>query len=136
MSFLGPLRYTLSTTLYCEQYYEIWQHLCHRREIYCNFYFIRSAYRHELQRRLSHKPWISKVTDWPRRRSVAEFRLSFGHDCLGTRLHRIGIHPDPYCTLCSLHEPMDGNHLRHCTALSNKTEYERYWEARTKMMEN
>jgi len=31
---------------------------------------------------------------------------------------------------------MDRNHLRHCTALSNKTEHERYWEARTKMMEN
>ena len=87
----------------------------------------RSAYRHELETRLSHKPWIeeiSKVTDWPRRRAVAEFRLCVGHDCLGTHLHRIGIHPDPYCTLCSLHEPMDRNHLRHCTALSNKTEHD------------
>jgi len=40
------------------------------------------------------------------------------------------------CTLCSPHEPMDRNHLGQCTALSNKTECERYWEARTKMMEN
>jgi len=35
--------------------------------------------------------------------------------------------------------PLDheaGLHLGHCTALSNETEYERYWEARTKMMEN
>ena len=79
---------------------------------------------------------ISKVTDWPRRRAVAEFRLCVGHDCLGTHLHRIGIHPDPYCTLCSLHEPTDRNHLGHCTALSNETEHERYWEARPKMMEN
>jgi len=97
-----------------------------------------SAYRHELETKLSHKPWtqeISKVTDWPRRRAVTEFRLCVGHDCLGTHLHRIAIHPDPYCTLCSLHEPMDRNHLGHCTALSNKTECERYWEARTKMME-
>jgi hypothetical protein len=79
---------------------------------------------------------ISKLTDWPRRRAVAEFRLCIGHDCLGAHLHRIGICPDPYCTLCSLHEPMDRNHLGQCTALSNKTECERYWEARTKMMEN
>ena len=38
----------------------------------------RSIYRHELDTRLSHKPWmqeIAKVTDWPRRRAVAEFRL-------------------------------------------------------------
>jgi len=99
----------------------------------------RSAYRHELETRLSHKPWreeISKVTDWPRRRAVAEFRLCVGHDCLGAHLHCIWIHPVSYCTLCSLHEPMDRNHLGHCTALSNKTEYERYWEARTKMVEN
>ena len=99
----------------------------------------RSAYRHEIETRLSHKPWtqeISKLTDWPRRRAVAEFRLCVGHDCLGTHLRRTGIRPEPYCTLCSLHEPMDRNHLGHWTALSNKTEYERYWEARTKLIEN
>ena len=99
----------------------------------------RSVYRHELETRLYHKPWtqeISKVTDWPRRRAVAEFRLCVGHDCLGAHLHRIGIRPDPYCTICSLHEPMDRSHLGQCTALNNKMEFERYWEARTKMMEN
>ena len=98
----------------------------------------RSVCRHELETRLSHKPWtqeISKVTDWPRRRAVAEFRQCVGHDCLGAHLHRIAIRPDPYCTLCSLHEPTDRNHPGQCTALSNKTECERYWEARTKMME-
>ena len=86
-----------------------------------------------------HKPWtqeISKVTVWPRRRAVVEFRLCVGHDCLGAHLHRIAIRPDPYCTLCSLHEPMARNHLGQRTTLSNKTECERYWEARTKMMEN
>jgi len=99
----------------------------------------RSVYRHELETRLTHKPWtqeISKVTEWPRRRAVADFRLCVEHDCLGAHLHRIGIRPDPYCTLCSLHEPMDSNHLGQCTAFTNKTECERYWEARTKMMEN
>jgi len=44
--------------------------------------------------------------------------------------------PWPYCMLCSLDEPTDWNHLGQCTALSNKTECERYWEARTKKMEN
>ena len=72
----------------------------------------------------------------PRRKAVAEFRLCVGHDCLETHLNRTGIRPDPYCMLCSLHETMDRNHLRRCTALSSGTERERYWEARTKMMEN
>ena len=44
--------------------------------------------------------------------------------------------PRPQCILCSLHEPMDRNHLGKCTALFNRTECERYWEARTKMMNN
>jgi hypothetical protein len=73
-----------------------------------------SVYRHELETRLSHKPWmqeIAKIPDWPRRKAVAEFRLCGGHDCLGTHLHRIGIRPDPYCMLRSLREPMDRNHL-------------------------
>jgi len=99
----------------------------------------RSAYRQELGTKLSQKPWtqeLAKIPDCPRRKAVAEFRLCVGHDCLGTHLHRIGIRPDPYCMLCSLHETMDRNHLRRCTALSSGTECERYWEARTKMMEN
>ena len=99
----------------------------------------RSAYRKELGTKLSQKPWtqeLAKIPDWPRRKAVAEFRLCVGHDCLGTHLHRIGIRPDPFRMLCSLHEPMDRNHLGQCTALSNRTECEGYWEARTKMMEN
>jgi len=71
-----------------------------------------------------------------RRKAVAEFQLCVGHYCLGTHLHRNGIRPDPYCMLCSLHETMDRNHLRRCTALSSGTECERCWVARTKMMEN
>ena len=51
-------------------------------------------------------------------------------------LHRITIRPDPYCMLCTLHEHMDRNHLGQGTALSNRTECERYWEVRTKIMEN
>jgi len=98
-----------------------------------------SVYRHELQTRLSHKPWkqeIAKIPDWPRRKAVVEFQLCIGHDCLGTLLHGTGICPDPYCMLCSLRKLTDRNHLGQCTALLNRTECERYWEARTKMMEN
>ena len=77
-----------------------------------------SVYRHELETRLTHKPWkqeIAKIPDWPRRKAVAEFRLCVGHGCLGTYLHRTGIRPDPYCMLCSLREPMHRNHLGQCT---------------------
>ena len=99
----------------------------------------RSACRQELGTKLPQKSWpqeSAKIPDWPRRKAVAEFRLCVGHDCLGTHLHRTGIRPDPYCMPCSLHETMDRNHLGRCTALSSGTECERYWEARTKMMEN
>ena len=98
-----------------------------------------SVYRHELEAKLSQKPWkqeITKIPDWIRRKAVAEFRLCFGHGCLGTHLHRTGIRPDPYCMLCSLRETLDRKHLGQCTAQFNRTEWERYWEARTKMMEN
>jgi len=98
-----------------------------------------SAYRQELGTKLFKKPWkqeLAKIPDWPRRRAIADFRLCVGHDYLGTHLHRIGIRPDPYWMLCILHETMDRNHLGRCTALSSRTECERYWEARKKMMEN
>ena len=58
-----------------------------------------SVYRHELETRLSPKPWkqeIAKIPDWPRRKAVAKFRWCIGHDCLGTHLHRTGTLPDPY----------------------------------------
>ena len=73
-----------------------------------------SVYRHEIETRLSHKPWkqeIAKIPDWPRRKAVADFQLCIWHDCFGTHHHRKGIRPDPYCMLCSLREPMDRNHL-------------------------
>jgi len=98
-----------------------------------------SVYRYELQKKLSQKPWkkeITKIPDWPRRKAVAEFQLCVRHDCLRTHLHRTGIRPEPYCMICSLREPLDRNRLGQWTALFNRTECERYWEARTKMMEN
>ena len=78
------------------------------------------------------KQEITKIPEWPNRKAIAEFRLCVGHDCLGTHLHCTGIRPDRYCMLCSLREPMDRNHLGKCTALFNRTECERYWDARTK----
>ena len=98
-----------------------------------------SVYRHELETKLSQRPWkqeITKLPDWPRRKAVAEFRLYVGHACLGTHLHRIGIRTNPYCMLRSLREPMDGNHLGQCKALFKMAKCERYWEARTNIMEN
>jgi hypothetical protein len=100
---------------------------------------LQSVYRHGLETKLSQKPWrqeIAEIPDWPRRKAIAEFRLCVRYDCLGTHLHRFGIRSDPYCMLCSLREPMDRNHLRQYTALFNRTECERYLEARTKIMEN
>jgi len=99
----------------------------------------RSAYRQELGTKLFQKPWtqeLAKIPERPRRNVVAEFRLCVGRDCLGIYLHRVGIRPDPYCMLCSLHETMDRNYLGQSTVLSSGTECERYWEARTKVMEN
>jgi len=99
-----------------------------------------SVHRHELETKLSQKPRkkeITKIPGWPRRKAVADFRLCVGHDyCLGTHLHHTAIRPDPYCTLCSLLEPTDRNHLGQCTALFNWRECGRYWKARTKTIEN
>ena len=66
-----------------------------------------NVYRHELETKLSQKPWkqeLSKIPDWPRKMAVAEFRLCVGHDYLGTHLHRTGIRPDP-SLLHAMHTP-------------------------------
>ena len=78
----------------------------------------------------------SQYTRLAKKKDICRIATVLVRDCLGSHLHRIGIRPDPYSMLCSLHEPMDRNHLGQSTALSNRTECERYWEARTKMMEN
>jgi len=39
---------------------------------------LQSVHRHELETKLSPKPWkqeITKIPDWPKRKTVAEFRL-------------------------------------------------------------
>ena len=97
-----------------------------------------NVYRHELKTKLSQKTRkqeIAKIPEWSRRKTVADFRLRVGHDCLGIHRHRMGIRPEPHSILGSLREPMDTNHLGQCTALFNRTECERYWEARVKIAE-
>ena len=76
----------------------------------------------DIEQNIKNKNWkkeIVQVADWPRKTSVAVFRLTVQHDCMGKHLHRIGLRDNPFCMLCA--------------ALSGTTVCERYWEARTKM---
>ena len=64
--------------------------------------------------------WKNKITpisDCPRRKAVAEFRMLTGHDCLRKHLHRIGIYNTPLCCLCNQDVIMDVDHLKTCIAL-------------------
>jgi len=126
--------------IYMSYYPLLYSRMTHYYYYYYYYYYVFNVFSLvELGTKLPQKPWtqeLAKIPDCPRRKAVAEFRLCVGHDCLGTHLHRIGIRTDPHCMLCSLHETMDRNHLRRCTALYSGTECERYWEAGIKMMEN
>ncbi|XP_054706520.1 uncharacterized protein LOC129216334 [Uloborus diversus] len=93
----------------------------------------KDTFHEELKNRNSNKPWfelILNVPNWPRMKSVAMFRLLSGHDCLRKHLCRINVVPDPFCTLCDLHEVMDMPHLSRCPALPWTSIWERYWIAR------
>ena len=75
----------------------------------------------DIEQKIKDKHWkkeIVEVPDWPRKSSVAVFRLTNQHDCLGKHLHRIGIRDNPFCILRGLQEDMDRNHLQQCAALS------------------
>lgn len=94
----------------------------------------RDSFREELKSRNLNKSWLGQILDvpqWPRKRSVAMFRLISGHDCLRKHLCRINVVPDPLCTLCDLHEEMDLPHLSRCPALPRTSIWERYWIARS-----
>ena len=59
----------------------------------------------EIEQKIRDKHWkkeIVKVPDWPRKTTVAVFRLTVLHDCLGKYLHRIGLRDNPFCMLCGL----------------------------------
>ncbi|GFX73063.1 uncharacterized protein TNCV_1704651 [Trichonephila clavipes] len=67
---------------------------------------------------------------WLRRKAVAEFRLTTGHDCLLKHLHRIHVAQAPFCTLCDFREDMDADHIRRCPALKGFSLCDLYWQAR------
>ncbi|GFX42747.1 hypothetical protein TNCV_2197041 [Trichonephila clavipes] len=67
---------------------------------------------------------------WPRRKAVAEFCLTTGHDCLLKQLYRIHVAQTPLCMLCNFLEDMDADNIRHCPALKGSSLCELYWQAR------
>ncbi|GFV55181.1 hypothetical protein TNCV_1382021 [Trichonephila clavipes] len=66
----------------------------------------------------------------PRRKAVAEFRLTTGHDCLLKHLHRIHVAQAPFCTLCDIWEDMDAEHIHRSPALKGSSLCDLYWQAR------
>ncbi|GFU57222.1 hypothetical protein TNCV_3634141 [Trichonephila clavipes] len=67
---------------------------------------------------------------WPRRKVVAEFRLTTEHDCLLKYLHRIHVAQTLFYTLCDFREDMDADHIRRCPALKGSSLCDLYWQAR------
>ena len=52
-----------------------------------------------IEQKIKDKHWkkeIVQVPDWPRKSSVAVFRLTVQHDCLGKDLYRIGLRDNPF----------------------------------------
>ncbi|GFT09476.1 hypothetical protein TNCV_5063161 [Trichonephila clavipes] len=54
---------------------------------------------------------------WPRRKAIAELRLTTGHDCHLKHLRRIHVAQAPLCTLCDFREDMDAEHIHRYPAL-------------------
>ncbi|GFV47795.1 hypothetical protein TNCV_3383251 [Trichonephila clavipes] len=83
--------------------------------------------------RNSNKIWWNNLKDlpmWPKRRSVTEFRLATGHDCLLKHLYRIHVAQAPFYTLCDIWEYMDADHIRRCPTLNGFSLCDLYWQAR------
>ncbi|GFX75157.1 RNase H domain-containing protein [Trichonephila clavipes] len=83
--------------------------------------------------RNSDKIWWNNLKDlpmWPRRKAVAKFRLTTGHDCLLKHLHRIHVAQASFCTLCDFREGMDADHILRCPALRASSSCVLYWQAR------
>ncbi|XP_042909975.1 uncharacterized protein [Parasteatoda tepidariorum] len=88
------------------------------------------------------KPWANMQNSWkkfchsPRKKAVANFRLSTGRDCLAKQL-RIGILPSSECQICNS-ETMNSDHLLVCPLLEKQSQ-ERgdlcklYWDPRNHM---
>ncbi|KAJ4441067.1 hypothetical protein ANN_10917 [Periplaneta americana] len=60
---------------------------------------------------LHHNPQL--IPDFPRKSSLAAFRLTTGHDCLAKHLHRIGIyHPlTTHCAIQTSNQEMDLDYI-------------------------
>ena len=98
---------------------------------------IKDIHKKKLEDQVMDKQWkdsVCRLPDWPRKTAVSIFRLTIGHDCLGSHLHRMGILDSPQCKLCSNGEPQNRDHLITCSALSTTTLVDRYWETRRRMM--
>ncbi|GFW87519.1 hypothetical protein TNCV_1301641 [Trichonephila clavipes] len=83
---------------------------------------IKARAQEDFYNHVSHKSWrnaILNLRNDPRRRVVAEFRLSTGHDCQRNHLYSIiKVVLSPICTLFSSGEVMDSTHLQ---PLSDRT---------------
>ena len=72
--------------------------------------YLNAQFKSDNHERIGWNTWIFSICG----RNSGDNFLCVGHDCLGTRLHRTVIRPDPSCMLRSLREPMDRNHLGQC----------------------
>ncbi|GFT89178.1 hypothetical protein TNCV_3085551 [Trichonephila clavipes] len=64
--------------------------------------------------------WWNKLKDlpmWLRRKAVAKFRLTIGHDSLLKHLHRIHVAQALFYMLSDFREGMDADHIRRCPVL-------------------
>jgi hypothetical protein len=53
----------------------------------------------DIEQKIKDKNWkkeIVQIPDWPRKSSVAVFRQTVQHDCLGKHLHRIGLRDNSF----------------------------------------
>ncbi|GFY34196.1 hypothetical protein TNCV_2504991 [Trichonephila clavipes] len=88
-----------------------------------------SKFPHQAKRNSCKIGWnyLKDLPMWPRRKAVAEFRLTTGHVCLLNRLHQIHVAQVPFCTLCDFRENMDADHIRRCPVLRGSCLCDLYW---------
>ncbi|GFX22610.1 hypothetical protein TNCV_2993451 [Trichonephila clavipes] len=83
--------------------------------------------------RNSSKIWwknLKYLPMWPRRKAVAMFLLTTGHDCLLKHLQRIHVAQTTFCTLCDFREDMNSDRIRRCPALKGSSVCDLYWQAK------
>ncbi|GFY30931.1 hypothetical protein TNCV_1629051 [Trichonephila clavipes] len=69
-----------------------------------------------------NKIWWNNLKDlsmWPRRKAVAELRLTTRHNCLLKHLHRIYVAQAHFCMICDFREDIDADHIHRCAALKS-----------------